>query len=293
MCKYKVQNAVRLYIIIVVLIICVLACSRGQTVPTPTFTNTPTNFGSPDLVTPDLGSSATPTSWNAPSPTFTLYPPQNPPVGTTPVGAIGPVDVVITGVSVNNAESPGKVNVTVGVANAALGTPTSSFTVRWYPHAKSDIVGCSWDLEAYQIPPTHAVATVQCDYIYKEHGTMHYLTIVDADNDIVETDEGNNSVKGDITIQKPPTPFVVPSPSNCGVKRIDTTNASIMWDFPTSPLVDGFCIYRNDGSQITCVDRSKHSLAYNVSKEASTLFFDVRAYIGSVESPPNVCIARP
>jgi len=287
-------QSTRIWFIVVVFLVTTSACGLRQEAPTPTPPSPPSGNQAPVVGVPATFTAPPPVDE---SPIFTPPPPDaqssEPGEATTPIGAIGSVDVVITGVSVNNAETPGKVYASIGVSNQGSGTPTSSFTVRWYPHAKSDVVGCSWDLEAYQIPPTHVAATLQCVYTYEGTGNMQYLTVVDADKDISETDESNNTATGEINIQKPGQPQgMVPAPANCTFKMVDTSTASIEWTV-AYPLIDGFCIYRDDGSQIECIGKEKRSYNVNIFKEAGTLFFDVRSYIGSLKSPPNLCVATP
>jgi hypothetical protein len=277
--------------IIVALIGSAVFCGRGQPADpadvddSPTFTSPPgvtVPAGDPDLASPTPGGPV-----QQITPTFTAMPPED---KSQPRGAMGDVDLVIREIQVDHGQAVGEVFVTVLAANKGPSIISSSFTIRWYPHGKSDVVGCSWDITAQQIAsPT----MVNCAYTYSEDGEMHWRAVMDADNDVEETNEDNNLERGKITIKKAaqPAPQMV-APVNCRGNIVSTGSMNIQWDYPGNVAVDGFCIYRQDGSQIDCVGAGDRSLIVNTVANQSG-FYDVRAYLGSQESAPNTCTVKP
>jgi len=93
---------------------------------------------------------------------------------------------------------PGKVQIEIEVRNTGSG-PAGAFTVRWYPHQRSDVVGCSVDVAGL---PANSGQILPCSYTYAEHGEMHWRAVVDADNDIQnELREDNNEKSGTVGIE--------------------------------------------------------------------------------------------
>lgn len=108
-------------------------------------------------------------------------------------------DLMIDNVQVTPTSEPGKVNVIITYSNHNNAPVTSGFTIRWYPHEGSNVVGCSRDVDA-ATARAGSWAGIVCPYTYAERGEMHWRAVVDADNDVAESNDNNNEKKGAVTI---------------------------------------------------------------------------------------------
>lgn len=93
---------------------------------------------------------------------------------------------------------PKKVAVTIEVRNIGSG-PAGAFTVRWYPHQKSNEVGCSLDVMGLGAGVSQILDDCP-SYTYGQQGEMHWRAIVDEDNEIQNDPKGNNEARGTIRI---------------------------------------------------------------------------------------------
>lgn len=94
---------------------------------------------------------------------------------------------------------PKTVAVIIEVRNVGNG-PAGAFTVRWYPHERSNEVGCSLDVMG--LPANSAQILDDCpSYTYAQHGEMHWRAVVDEDNEIQNDPKGNNQARGTIRIE--------------------------------------------------------------------------------------------
>lgn len=93
---------------------------------------------------------------------------------------------------------PGNVQIEIPINNIGDGS-AGAFTVRWYPHQRTDEVGCSIDIDGL---PANSSQIQNCSYSYPGHGEMHWWAIADADNDIQnELSEENNEQRGTVFIE--------------------------------------------------------------------------------------------
>jgi hypothetical protein len=120
---------------------------------------------------------------------------------------------------VTNAANPGAVRIHI-VARNQGGPISAAFTIRWHPHQIDKAqVGCSQDF--YNLNQNEWI--VDCSYTYPANlcGEMHWVAVVDAENDVKnEANENNNEKNGTITIacraeptQPPAYPPVQPQPT--------------------------------------------------------------------------------
>ena len=79
-------------------------------------------------------------------------------------------------------------------------SPSGAYTVRWFPHQNSDVVGYSEDGESLDHGGSKEF---RFTYTYSEWGEMHHVVTVDPDNEIAESDETNNNRTGMVRIERP------------------------------------------------------------------------------------------
>jgi hypothetical protein len=218
-------------------------------------------------------------------------PPQPPPAGEQPPSgqpAAG-VDLFASSVTVEPTGNGYEVKVAVSVSKQGDGLVTSGYTARWYPHGKSDALGCSWD---FGNKVNQGEVTKTCTYTYENFGEMHWRAIVDAANDVAETDEENNILKGTTTIAKSGGDYVLvlSPPKNCewNVASVPR-DIEIRWQYTAPEDIDGFRIYQGATSLELELDADAR-FAVMQNLELSTQYhFDVRAYKGARESVVDAC----
>lgn len=206
--------------------------------------------------------------------------------GNDSPGGSGKVDLQFVSVEVTPGDGQGQVLVTVTLAKKGQGQITSSSTVRWYPHAKSDVVGCSWDIAALT-----SQMTTDCNYTYPEYGEMHWQAVLDADNDIQESNEQNNTFKGTVTISKPASgASQIKAPTQCSWKLSTIPrNIVINWNYGDASGIDGFVIYMATTDEVIRVAPGERSVMIPNLALSTQYHFDVRAYKGNVQSAVDVC----
>lgn len=293
MSKSKHFRCLALLAIVAALSSAAFICGQGRSA-TPTPTAMPNYDASPTpTAMPVYDESPTPPPGQEPpageEPPAVEPPAAEPPPDALPKGATGAVDLVITSATVQSMSVPSEAGITIYAGKKGPGLVTSSFTVRWYPHGKSDEVGCSWDIPADMVNQGDQV--VGCTYPYKGHGEMHWRAIMDADDDVEETKEGNNTVNGTLTIPKPSgeTTLYLAAPIYCtwNLSSIPK-NIEIGWDYSGSDI-DGFRIYQGVTSlELELGPGARGAIIQNL--ELSTQYhFDVRAFKGNTESAPDAC----
>ena len=114
------------------------------------------------------------------------------------------VRIPAASVTVPDPARPSTVKVEITVGNPS-DVAAGAFTVRWYPHHASGVIGCSKDIPQLA---AHGRGTFRCNYTYPagERGTMHWKAVADSDNDIAESNENNNTETGTVVIQAPSPP---------------------------------------------------------------------------------------
>ncbi|CAG0944324.1 hypothetical protein ANRL1_01683 [Anaerolineae bacterium] len=131
-------------------------------------------------------------------------PTAQPPAGKAPTAAptspSSQADLVIADATVALTNNPNQVQIHIVARKQGNAAITAAFTIRWHPHQKDKTqVGCSQDF--YNLTQTEWV--VDCSYTYpaNERGEMHWVAVVDAENDVKnESNENNNEKTGTITI---------------------------------------------------------------------------------------------
>jgi subtilase family serine protease len=91
---------------------------------------------------------------------------------------------------------PGTVRLFMEVTNDT-DVPVGPFSVRWFPHENSDVTG--WAVDVPKIDP-HSYYPSDGAYTYPQNGEMHWAAAIDADNEILESDEDNNQARGTVVI---------------------------------------------------------------------------------------------
>ncbi len=162
-----------------------------------------------------------------------VSPASNPPTAQPPAGKApttaptsptgGQADLVIADATVALTNNPNQVQIHIVARKQGNGAITSAFTIRWHPHQKDKTqVGCSQDF--YNL--TQSEWVVDCNYTYPLNlrGEMHWVAVVDAENDVKnESNENNNEKTGTITIASGGGQSPVPSSASYDlyVRRMD------------------------------------------------------------------------
>jgi len=207
-------------------------------------------------------------------------------------GPAGLADIQISNISMLpdplSQNQPMTVAVTVlNAGNADAG----AFNVRWYPEG-ANFVGCSWD-----VPSLAAGEGVDlsCGYQgYPNSGTFNWGVSADADDEIAESDEGNNDRSGDLVVE--PAAIVEPgdlppAPTDCAVLLTGATEISLGWGWPyDNALTDGFRIYQGTTSlEASTPDGTWRSWNIPNLDPGTQYHFDVRAFNAAGESPVDAC----
>ncbi|MFC1960761.1 CARDB domain-containing protein [Chloroflexota bacterium] len=117
--------------------------------------------------------------------------------GELPPQAAGAPDLSIASANAAVMPSPPGTVVTNYMILNNGDTDAGAFTVRWYPHGTSDMLGCSEDVGGL---PAGQSVELSCIFTYPEHGEMHWRVIVDEDGEIAEANEDNNAWRGTVVI---------------------------------------------------------------------------------------------
>jgi hypothetical protein len=132
--------------------------------------------------------------------------------GAPPPVPAAQADLIVADAIVTSAANPGEARIHILARNQG-GPISAAFTIRWHPHEKDKAqVGCSQDF--YNLNQNEW--SVDCSYTYPANlcGEMHWVAIVDAENDVKnEANENNNEKAGTITIgcRGAPQPSAQPS----------------------------------------------------------------------------------
>jgi len=197
-------------------------------------------------------------------------------------------DLIIQNASVTARQSPGEVEVSVVAAKQSNAQITSSFTIIWKPHAQSDEIGCSWDVNANKI--NQGPVGKSCTYTYPGWGEMHWSAIVDSNNDVVDENNTNNTYTGVVLIQNVQIAPNVAPPFNCtwrvaSVPRI----IELAWQYNMPADIDGFRIYMAGTSLELTVGKNANQASIQNLDLNTQYHFDVRAFKGNVESAVDMC----
>jgi len=161
-----------------------------------------------------------------------------------------------------------------------------AFNVRWYPEG-ANFVGCSWDVP--NLPAGQGVDEV-CTYQgYPNAGTFNWGVSADADNEITESNEGNNDQSGDIVVgdleaNEPPE-----EPSNCQSTGWSMTSVTLGWRASDDSSREGFRIYQGTTSVEGTVGPQDLSFKVENLTTGVQYHFDVRAFNAAGESAADVC----
>ena len=248
-------------------------CGRGQQI-------SPQSPSDPEVVTQEVEISEEPLEGE-------VTPQQEPPEEEVPPD-VGQADLIIQNASVSVSQRPGEVDVSVVAIKQGTAQVTSSFTIIWKPHAKSDEIGCSWDINANKI--NQGPVTKSCQYTYPGFGEMHWSAIVDATNDVGEAEENNNVITGIVAIQKVQIAPTIAPPTNCSWRVASIPRIiELAWQYTMPADIDGFRIYMA-GTSLELVVGKNANQASIPNLELNTQYhFDVRAYKGNVESAADMC----
>ena len=89
-------------------------------------------------------------------------------------------------------------HVTVAVRNFG-NVDVGAFTTTWLPDDRSNIIGCSWDIDHLEAQQLHEFS---CDYTgYAQAGEYSSVAYADAENEIMENNEANNGQSSSVTVQ--------------------------------------------------------------------------------------------
>jgi hypothetical protein len=130
-----------------------------------------------------------------------------------------------------------------------------------------------------------------CDYQgYPTPGAFNWVASVDPDNEVPESEDGNNSQSNEILVvpalqQEPP-----PAPIGCTVSSWTIDSVTLAWDFAgNEENIDGFGIYQGVTSAEKWVGPSARSATIGNLEQGVQYHFDVRAYNAVGESAVDVC----
>lgn len=212
---------------------------------------------------------------------------EQPPLANQPSGG-GQPDLILEHISMQppSPEQGQPMVVAVTVRNGGEGQ-AGTFNIRWNPEG-ANFVGCSWDV--FGLPPGEAVDMV-CDYQgYPQAGTFNWGVTADADNEVAESNEGNNSRSGEILVtprlvQQPP-----PAPTNCRASGWSANSVTIAWDFRGNEAnIEGFNIYQGTTSLEQWVGPPSRQATIGNLQQGVQYHFDVRARNGAGESAADAC----
>ena len=160
-----------------------------------------------------------------------------------------------------------------------------SFNILWYPE-EFDFIGCSWDI--FSLVSGEPV-DMTCDYQgYSNAGTFTWNVVADAENEVVESIEDNNTQSGFLTVNEvaidPP-----PAPIDCTATVLSSTEVLISWDINQAAPRDGFSIYQGTDSLEKWVGQATRETTIGNLSPNTQYHFDVRAYNEGGESSADAC----
>jgi len=137
-----------------------------------------------------------------PAPPESGQPPEGeqPPPPPEGGGTAGLPDLIVQDATVwvPDAAQPNFVRGRIVIVN--IGDVTSpAYTVRWFPHRNSDVVGYAADGAPLEVGRR---AEFTFSYTYPQSGDMHWGVRVDPDNEVAESDETNNTGGGQVHIER-------------------------------------------------------------------------------------------
>jgi hypothetical protein len=169
--------------------------------PAPEVTSTTEASPAPtDTTAPPAATGTTAPTNTPPPPTNTPLPPTNtPPPPTNTPATLPDLAVVQFSVTPPNPAWGAAVHATVGIENLG-NAPSGAYKILWR-WGSGDFDVCEW--EKGPLPP-HSGGTVQCDVpnIYASYNTV---ATVDWRNEVVESNEGNNSQQIAVTVGPAPS----------------------------------------------------------------------------------------
>ncbi|MEW5869268.1 MAG: CARDB domain-containing protein [Chloroflexota bacterium] len=197
-------------------------------------------------------------------------------------------DLQVANTTVENTGAQREVRVTVVVRNRNAGTVGSDFTVVWFPHEKTDVVGCSWDISAAQV--NQGPVTVNCRYTYDKSGEMHWRVLVDTEDEVGEADETNNERNGVVQIGGGGGQVQLIPPTNCKWKLASVPrNIILTWDYNGPGNIDGFIIYMGTTSMVKRVGPGARDYMVMDLDLDVQYHFDVRTFVGNQETQVDAC----
>jgi hypothetical protein len=119
-------------------------------------------------------------------------------VTSSPQPNQGVPDLTFIGASIPNSTKRGQ-GFYVSFSLKNLGPQSAGrFNVRWISDVAGSIVGCSWEVNT--IGPQEALK-LDCNFPgYPQAGVYHWQILADADNEVNETDDQNNTMSGQINV---------------------------------------------------------------------------------------------
>lgn len=214
-----------LLLITLLVALSVAACRGREQATTPPQPTSPSVIQQPGQPAQPTQPSGQPPAGKPPT-----QPPAPPPDGKQPTPTPPPPpDLTIAEATVTPTGNQGEVRIHI-VARKQGGPISAAFTIRWHPHEKDRTqVGCSQDF--YNLNQTEWV--VDCTYTYpaNQRGEMHWVAVVDAENDVKnEANENNNEKTGTVTIGTSGGPTQPPASGayDLYVRRMDFTPADMV-----------------------------------------------------------------
>jgi hypothetical protein len=203
-----------------------------------------------------------------------------------PPGGGGQPDLVVTGSFSEPAVQGQPFTASVTVTNQGTGA-AGAFTVRWHfePQA-AGLVDCNWDCPGLDAGQQW---NNSCTRTPAGWGTIHSTLTADVENEIPDSNRGNNVAAPTLTVARagggglPP-----PRPEGCTAQALSSTQVRINWVQPAS-TPDGFRIYQGVTSLEQTVDRNARSAVIGNLAAHTGYHFDVRAFNAAGESPPDAC----
>jgi hypothetical protein len=176
--------------------------------------------------------------------------------------------------------------VAVTVSNAGT-AQAGAFNIRWNPEG-ANFVGCSWDI--FGLPPGEMIDMV-CDYQgYPNMGAYNWGVTADADGEVDESNEGNNSQSGEIIVTPGLIQEIPPAPENCRAESWTTDSVTIAWDFwGNEENIQRFNIYQGTSSLEGWAGPATRNTTIVNLEQGVQYHFDVRAINDAGESPTDSC----
>jgi len=197
-------------------------------------------------------------------------------------GGGGLPDLQISGVNVPQAVAGQPMQIIVQVRNAGSSDAGAS-TVVWISH--QGIIACSWDINL----PAGETVDLSCQFPgYPQAGNVEWEVRVDTENEVAESNEGNNLRGNGITVQAPPNAEPPPAPFNCVAAPVSPTEVRISW-MMEAVQIDGFHIYQGVTSLESTAGAGELVVTLGNLAPNTGYHFDVRAFRGGMESDADAC----